>query len=421
MKKVFFTLITLAGIAFISASHAGQLEVGVATVDITPKQGVESVTGMSGKTAVVDKIHDNLYAKAIVFKNGEQSVAIITLELIVFRTEYLDRIRSEVSQKTGIKNVICAVTHTHGSGSPSGEVAERIISQAIDAAVAANATVEPAKIGYGQGVWNGGYNRRIIKEDGTVEMLWNNSDRVDTSPVDDEVGVVLIQRADDSSTLATLVNYAVHPVISMNFEELIISADYPGAMARKLEERLGGTCIYFMGASGDINPYDADMFRFATPEQVFASVDQLGEELATEVQKVASKISASLADVSLKFDAYSLDLARRENGPHGEKDVVVEVDTFLIDQQLAFVSLPGEMFVELGMDLKKRSPAEMTFVITCANQYLRYVPTIQAACEGGYGASSGTLLEVGAGELMIHKALVSLRHQMGQVKPLEPR
>ncbi|EDY82274.1 hypothetical protein VDG1235_1894 [Verrucomicrobiia bacterium DG1235] len=419
MKKQLFTLLALASLVLTSTIHAGQLEVGVATIDITPKQGVETITGMGGITAVVDKIHDKLSAKAIVFKNGEQSVALISLELIGFGAEYVERIRSEVTKQTGIENVICAVTHTHGSGSARDEVAERIVGQAIEAAITANASVEPAKIGYGQGEWNGGYNRRVIKEDGSVEMLWNNSDRIDSTPVDDEVGVVLIQRASDNSTLATLVNYAVHPVISMNFEELIISADYPGAMARKIEAQLGGTCIYFMGASGDINPYDAGMFRFATPEQVFASVDQLGEELATEVQKVATEISASLADVSLEFDAYPLNLALRENGPHGAKDQVAEVDTFLIDRQLAFVSLPGEIFVELGMGLKERSPAEMTFVITCANRHFRYVPTLQAACEGGYGATSGTVLEVGAGELMIHKALVSLKHQIGQVKPLE--
>lgn len=421
MKKTRMGLLGFVMLVAAAICSGGQLEVGVATVDITPEVGVDRMRSMSGVSTLVENVHDPLTAKAIVFKNGEQSVALVSMELIGFSPVNQVRIRKEVAAKTGITNVITSVTHTHGSGSPEEAISEKIIERAVNAVVEANNGSEPVSIGYGAGVLNGGYNRRVINADGTVDMLWNNSDRKKTAPVDDEIGVILIQRVSDGSTLATLVNYAVHPVISMNFDELIVSADYPGAMARKLEARLGGTCIFYMGASGDINPYDADMFRFATAEQTFTAIDQLAEALAVEIETVANGIETSHSDVTLDFDSYYLNMADRKNGPHGDKERSVEVDTFLIDKRFAFVSIPGEIFVELGLDLKERSPAEATFLLACANDYFRYIPTIKAAGEGGYGATSGTQLEVGAGELMIHQAIVSLKHQMNEVKPLEPR
>jgi len=45
---------------------------------------------------------------------------------------------------------------------------------------------------------------------------------------------------------------------------------------------------------------------------------------------------------------------------------------------IGFVSSPGEYFVELQLDIKKRSPASRTFVSELANGWVGYVPTKKA-------------------------------------------
>jgi hypothetical protein len=60
-----------------------------------------------------------------------------------------------------------------------------------------------------------------------------------------------------------------------------------------------------------------------------------------------------------------------------------EVQVFRIGD-LAVVGLPGEFFVEYGLEIKKLSPARVTFVVGLANGCVGYVPTPEAFAQGGY-------------------------------------
>ena len=48
------------------------------------------------------------------------------------------------------------------------------------------------------------------------------------------------------------------------------------------------------------------------------------------------------------------------------------------------ITNPAELFVEFGLEMKKRSPFKHTFVVELANGYAGYVPTEKAFEEGGY-------------------------------------
>lgn len=391
------------------------LRVGVAHTDITPLPG-EMMTAMGGKEVAVEKIHDPLAANVVVFQNGPDQLAIVSLDLI--GAQNMAEIRAGVRERTGIADVICVVTHTHGSGSPSEAHARRTLPLIIEAAAEAHAHLTPARIGFGRGEQHLGYNRRILQDDGSVEMMWNNRDRVPSGPTDPEVGVLVIKHAESDDVIATLVNYAVHPVISMNFSELIISADYPGVMAREVEAAVGGRCIFFMGAAGDINPFDADMFRYATPDEVFAQVKIVGHVLAEEVIKTIGRIDDFNADPALRYAQSILPMADRAADPSAPKNREIEVNTVLLGDEFGIATIPGELFVELGLDLKSRSPTRHTWVFGVTNALNWYIPTLKATTEGGYGATWGTDLEVGAGERMVLEAVVSLHRQLGLVKPL---
>lgn len=418
MKPLRFLAPLLAAALLPALLSAAPLRVGVGRADITPNVGQDELTGMGGKAAVVEKINDPLATNVIVFEQDGRKVALVSLDLIGIGNEVFDGIRAALERDHGITQTLCAVTHTHGSGFYGETFHPFLIQRTLEAANAAVASLEPALVGQAATVHNEGYNRRILNDDGTVSMMWNNKDRTPSEPVDDTLGVIAIRRASDRTPLVTLVNYAVHPVISMNFDELIISADWPGAMAREVEATVGGHCVFLLGAAGDLNPYDADMFRYATADEVFAKVEEVGLRVAAEVTEALDTIDTFHADAALAYDAYDIPMGLRQDGPHASKEREVELATFLLAERYAIVTIPGELFVELGQDLQARSPAKSTWIMANAYDSSGYLPTMQAACQGGYGAAWGTVLEFGAGERLVHQALVSLHHQMKRVVPL---
>jgi hypothetical protein len=53
---------------------------------------------------------------------------------------------------------------------------------------------------------------------------------------------------------------------------------------------------------------------------------------------------------------------------------------------VAFVAVPYEMYDSNGMYVKENSPADMTFVLTCAGGAYAYVASTFASKNGGYDA-----------------------------------
>lgn len=415
MIKLSLLIISL----LITTNAYTQISAGAAKRDITPVVGSDEMKDMNFKTVTVEKILDPLHSRVVVFKNGTHSIALVSLDLLVIQQNDFDELRARVIDETGVDSVTCSLTHTHGAPQPSEAHIERIIASTIEATKEALAELEPCEIGHGSGSQAESYNRRHVKEDGTVEMIWTNRERDHYEPVDNELGVVAVRRKSDKGIIATLVNYTAHPTICMNFEELFVSAGYPGALAGKLEERLGGIGLFFYGAGGDINPFAADTFRTGSSEDVSNEIDTLAERLAIETVRVVHEMENFQDDDAVDFQRYEMAFAERKRGPHADKKLTAEVGTLLIGGRLAFVTFAGEPFVELGLDLKRRSPAESTFVLASTNGLVWYFPTIQACTEGGYGASRATRLEVGAGERMVDQAIVSLHYQMGSIKELE--
>jgi len=415
----------LMAAAFIPASvRAAELRAGVARADITPPIG-STMYGYSARGSNVSAgVHDPLHAKALVLDDGKTRVALATLDLGDITHENTTNIKAIVKEKTGIESVLCVASHTHsapwpGPGFPSEKdpwirEAERKIAATI--VEAAGKTV-PVRIGVGSGEVREGHNRRRVGADGKVEMLWRNRERVPTHPVDHQLAVIRVDDLEGRS-LATLVNFACHPVV-LGPENLLISADYPGVLTRRLEEATSGQAMFLQGADGDINP-----FWDKTPpdEGAFEQMDKMGSALAEEAIRVRRAITELSAERRLSFHSEIIPLAHRDDSERRDRTLEAEVNTVLIGDDLALATFPGEFFVEHGLSLKTRSRIANTLFVGYCNRRLRYFPTIQATTEGGYGAgrygtSYATQVEVGAGERLVNRALINLYHQAGLIVP----
>lgn len=84
-----------------------------------------------------------------------------------------------------------------------------------------------------------------------------------------------------------------------------------------------------------------------------------------------------------------------------------EVQALAVGDDLAVVGLPGEIFAELGLDLRARSPFPHTLVLGLANDAIGYVPSRRAYDEGGYEPTSSRF-EPGSGERLVEEALALL-------------
>jgi len=77
---------------------------------------------------------------------------------------------------------------------------------------------------------------------------------------------------------------------------------------------------------------------------------------------------------------------------------------------VGIVSIPCEVFAEIGLYIKDRSPLKTTFTVELANGWNRYLPTPRQHRLGGYETWLGTnMLEIQASEKIERVVLDLLR------------
>ena len=439
----------LAGLG--SAPVIGQLRAAAAAVEITPPTGSLLYGYGARGTNRSAGVHDPLYARALVLEAGGETAALVTLDLGSIRKENTLPIRQAVLDAAGFDHVLLNASHTHSAplfeadfpsaGSPWVEELERRIAGVV---LEAYAALRPARVAVGWGRASEGHNRRRVLPDGSVEMFWRNRERLPTAPLDDSVGVLAVDGA-DGEPIATVVNFAVHPVI-LGPENMLVSADYPGAMAALVAERGGGVPMLLQGAAGDINP-----FWDKTPpaEGGFEQVRMAGERLGQEVLRVRADLAAAEAfddpaTLSVKRHLVTLDPRWDLDSPvveegfrrHGleaslqryrarfPREREAEVNTLVLggrgERQFALATFPGEFFVEHQLRLRAATQMPHVFFAGYTNGELAYFPTIAAAAQGGYGGREATIVEVGAGEKLVDLAAISILEQAGWLHDAPP-
>ena len=402
-----------------SIAVSAELLAGTAKADVTPPVG-GTMYGYGARGANVSTgVHDPLYAKAIVLDDGTTKLAIVTLDLGAISAENTAIIREKVESAIALEHVLLVATHTHSSPRavkdfPSTEASwvQEANQKIADAIVEAAGNLQPARVGVGWGEAKEGHNRRMITTDGKVIMLWGNRDRIFTQPVDYSLAVLRVETP-AAEPIANLVNFACHPVV-LGPENLEISADYVGVLTKRVEEALGGQCMFLQGAAGDINP-----FWDKTPpsEGAFEQMERMGQAVGREAIRVSKAIDEFVSDPGISVRTQIVPLAsRRDRGRNGPS-IAAEINTVLIGREIALATFPGEFFVEHGLWLKQHSKFPHTLFVGYTNDQLGYFPTIKATTEGGYGAATATRVEVGAGERLVRQAIVNLYYQADMIRP----
>ena len=420
--------------------ETANLMAGTAKIDITPPE--KDAVNLAGQPL---RKRDSLYARVVVLKDQKVSLAIVSVDLIVFSSL---KVITEARKKWGVDHVILCATHTHAAMAPRGllikppfspdwtrngkdpgttidwpalssdpwyaETEDKIIA-AIGKAMN---NLFAAKLISGKGPFESAYmahNRRLVREGGPVLAMWENPDRRPTKPIDPTVGVI---RIDDlrGKPRALMVQYACHPVATMSAG--MISRDFPGAMVDHIEQELGDDCMgmFLQGAQGDLDPYDLHNLK---GENRFNIVRMAGISLAKGALKIASTLKETPKTATpIQIKESLLTLAHR----NGTNTSNVGILTVVINKDLALVAIPGEPFISHQIELTSKSPIKNTLILGLAyhgkgSPFVVYIPTVQAVKEGGYGATECSFLAADAGEKMISEAVLSIQSLLKQTAP----
>jgi neutral ceramidase len=360
------------------------VKIGFGASKITPGLGAFMAGYFHERQATA--VHDDLFAKAMLFDDGKTIAGILSCDLICLTANEVAKVREIISKKAGIdgKNIMICCTHTHTGPQtrtfrmPEGaEVTLKWLDEfpemASLAVIKAISDMETCTIEGGIAYEDRvAFNRRYKMKDGTTQTNpgYRNPDIIEPAgPIDPEVGVISF--TDKNSKLKALyVNYACHCDCVGGTE---ISADYPGHTTVRLQERLNGKpfVLFTNGACGDVNHIDV---RSQYPRQGHEHSRWMGETLASDVC-IALKDMMPLSNDGVSVISKVIQLPMRDEA---NKELgVAEIQAIKVGD-IGFVGIPAEYFVELQMDIKKRSPFKRTFVSELANGWVGYVPTKKA-------------------------------------------
>ncbi len=448
---------------------------GAATSNITPRTGT-SINGNMQDTKIKG-IHDETHARCIVLDDGQTRLAIVVSDVCMISREVLDEAKRHASEVTKIpvENMMMSATHTHSGGTvcslfqsdPDKDYVKFLTERIADAVIRANNKLTPARIGWGVGSEpTQVFNRRWKMKPGTpiinpfgktdqVKMnpgIGNPNNLEPSGPTDPEVPVISIQTP-DGRPIALLANYSLHYVGGTGAGE--ISADYYGMFANRMQQMLGANdqdtpfvAMMSNGTSGNINNVNFG----GQPPKPFLPYEKMravANVIAAEVYKVYQNIQYK-DWISLSSQQTEISLGVRKPAPDelvraknilskAQKPVMTSMEeiyareTMLIkdypDQfplilqafrigDLAITAVPCEVFVEIGLEIKKKSPFKPTFSISLANGYNGYLPTPEHHQLGGYETwrARSSYLEVNASQ-KITKTLYELLDKLKLAQP----
>ncbi len=423
-----------------SAIHAAEFRAGAATSNITPELGI-SINGgfQDGKAAF---IHDELNARCLALDDGTTKLVMVVADSCVIGRAIFDEAKKMVNEATGLpmENMLMSATHSHSCGtaqavgqSEPNPLYQRFIARRIaDGVRRALNNLAPAKIGWGTAdVPQQVFNRRWKLKPGGIPPtpLGVTTDQVKTNPginnpsllepagpTDPQVSFISVQYI-TGKPIALYANYSLHYVGGVGPGH--ISADYFGAFAARIGELLGAdpqdppfVGIMSNGTSGDINNIDFRGGQAKEPPygRIKIVANDVAQAVAAALKSVKHQDWVPLA-VAQKEITLGLRIPTKDEVEKAREmtkqsklfprmetmEQVYARETLLLADfpkevsaplqvlkigDLRVSAIPAEVFVEIGLELKKRHA--QTFTVSLANAYHGYLPTPEQHKLGGY-------------------------------------
>ncbi len=438
--------------------HA-EFKAGAAVIDITPPKLPVIVNG-GMISRYVDKINTRIHARAMVLSDGKSQLAIVVADSCMMGREVLDDAKAMASKKTGIPTdrMLISATHAHSAPASMGCLGTEpdpnyvpfLKEKLVEAIAAAQANLEPARIGFGKAdaaeftalrQWirrpdrlaEDPFGNMTVRANMHAGRLWDDATG-EAGPEDPDLSLISIQtRA--GKPLAVMGNFSMH-----YFGDKDISADYYGLFADGLKQRIApdATFVGMMshGCSGDIYRVDYTVPEKDRPKP---TIDEYTKGLLDIAMKAYAGIQyrddadIAMAEqrMTLKYrvpDKQRLEWAQRVVAEMGDRLAKTPTEVYAREQiilherqqteivvqalrvgDIGIATTPNETYAITGLKIKAASPLPNNIVIELANGGDGYIPPPEMHAWGGYNtwAARSAGLEVMA-ESKITSAAIEL-------------
>ena len=385
----------------VTATGQEAYRAGAAKVDITPKSyGPMWGYAARGKNKATGIIAP-LYARALVLHDGKKAVVLVSLDLgRAPVATVVDRVRAK-AKEFGITSVFLVGSHTHhGPAMESGQGAawpqwqawhdqlELALNQVIETA---SAQLVPCTV-------------RTVSEETPLNR--NRHDKGKNPPRDGRLTVLVVDSL-QGKPIARAVHFAAHSVLTPG-TDLRFGPDWPGEMARLLEEREKTPVLFLQGASGDLSP------------NMGGAVVRPGSLPFDSKQPSWKNFGLAMADKVFRLtlsSAFYPELVVHYEREYTE-GISTPLEVAMIGPALGLVGIAGEPFCSHGLELQRRFPSAKVLTLGYCNEYHQYFPTIEALSKGGYGTEPYIAPSVaGSGEFLFNRALYNLYKLTGAILP----
>jgi len=319
-------------------------------------------------------VHDDLFARALVLKQGEEKLALVSLDLIGLNREDIEKYKSLV-QGFRPDQILIACTHTHSGPDTMGvwglipfargnnpEYMKQIGQGIVSAIKEAEASLKPAEM------WTTVYQMN-------PSLMFNKRD---TKDKDDTMGIMVFLDS-EGITIATLINLTGHPEVMWKRNRLI-SADYPGVVYKLVEKKYGGGAIFFNGALGALVSPNVEN---PEAEHSWAELDDFGSRVANEVDRgmgllvkenqpfIRHKMSLIQPKVSNDIYALGVEFGLFERKAYEGRTLITEVNLIEIGTA-QIVTFPGEAYPKQGLKIRSYQKRN-SFQFGLADDELAYI------------------------------------------------
>lgn len=393
---------------------AGDLQVGVARIKITPEQPIY-LSGYAARKKPSEGVKLDIWAKALAFadkKNGK--VVLVTTDLIGMSRSISERVGAEVEKKYGLRRAQLMINSSHTHSGPTvrdnletmfdltpeqkqaiGVYGNGLVEKLVSVVGAALGDLQPAEVAVGHGTGTFAMNRRLAVN-GEIKNSLNP-----TGPVDQDVPVFRVTTP-DGKLRAVLFGYACHNT-TLGGDLYLVHGDYAGVAQADFEERNPGvTALFMLLCGGDANPQ---------PRGTYALAEKHGKSLSAEVSRVlggamkpvAGPVRSSWQMTELAFAPHTRAQFEAElKGTNWFKQRRAEamlraydagkpvttipypVQAFRFGKGLTVVGMGGEVVVDYAFRVKKEFPGEDTIVAGYTNDVMSYIVSKRVLKEGGY-------------------------------------
>ncbi len=356
-------------------SESAMLLASVSTIEITPPVG-EPMAGYGARSPMEsDGIASSVYAKAITFSNGRETVTLVAADILLMTPQ----LRGKILEKANLSASEVYFTASHNHSGPGGyesgvyqlvlgkyspAITERMAGLFAEAIKKSRESLEPVLIA----------NQRIKDVQQNHPFIQNRIDK--NSKPYDTIFVSTVYR-ENKEILANLVVASAHATC-IGRRNHKICGDYPGILQSKVQEKHNCKCFFLAGAVGSMKAKGEGKY-FVRAENVANNIEKVVTEAIKNSEQISrSKIALAtgIITVDLPSQNYSLGKYLRlspfiMSAVHNRQSYiqVLRLDKFV------FFAMPCDYSGELAAVLEKTDSPYIPVITSFNGDYIGYLVT----------------------------------------------